>query len=70
MWSDDFPTSAPIDFQLAWVQEERLKHLMLLGSFLARDCGAEVDNCCRQLEQLEDQEIHIKRAVSEGAERW
>ena len=69
MWSDDFPTSAPIDFKLAWLQEERQNHLMLLGSFLAKqECGAEVDNCCRQLERLEEQEIYIKCSASEGAD--
>ena len=66
MWSDDFPTSEPIDFKLAWLQEERQNRLILLGSYLAkRECGAEVDSCCWQLERLEDQEIYIKCSSSE-----
>ena len=56
----EFPQSEPAEYRLAWVQEERMACMTLLGGLLTKvDCDDEIEDCLRQLEELEQQDVRL-----------
>jgi hypothetical protein len=65
MCAEEFPTNEPLEFKLAWLQEQRQDHLTLLGHCLAQSGrDDEIGSCMDRLEQIERQEILIENSTT------
>ena len=48
-----FPKSQPAEYQLAWLQDERMSCMMLLGNMLCKpDHTLEIQECFARIERI------------------